>query len=160
MEKGAFIDPSGMYRYRLWRIWDQTLPLCLFIMLNPSTADSDIDDPTIRRCMSFAKAWGYGGIDVINIFAFRATKPQVLRQVDDPEGPWNQTTFSTALVLPSLIICAWGTNVMTDSRGYLNMLKALNGRRVFCLGTTAAGHPRHPLYVRGNTMPLPFNPNH
>ena len=75
MIKSAEFSPDKVYRYELWRIWDEALPVCMFIGLNPSTADETVDDPTIRRCINFAKEWGYGQLVMTNLFAFRATKP-------------------------------------------------------------------------------------
>ena len=79
MRKGAIISKDKKHRYRLWRIWDDSLPKALFIMLNPSTADVMLDDPTIRRCIGFAKSWGYGGIYVGNIFSLRSSNPKDLK---------------------------------------------------------------------------------
>lgn len=89
MDKGAIISGCGKYRYSLWRTWDKKLPKVMFIMLNPSTADAYEDDPTIRRCINFAKSWGYGGIVVGNLFAYRATNPKKLILIDDPSGSAN-----------------------------------------------------------------------
>lgn len=86
MIKSAIISECGKYRYSLSRIWDENKANVLFIMLNPSTADGDVDDPTIRRCIGFAKSWGYGGIYVGNLFAYRATDPKELLKVENPIG--------------------------------------------------------------------------
>lgn len=92
MEKTAIISEDEKYRYQLSRCWDETKPRILFIMLNPSTADANIDDPTIRRVISFAKSWGYGGVYVGNLFAFRSTDPKGLKQIADPVGENNMST--------------------------------------------------------------------
>ena len=89
MKKHAVISHDDKYRYQLSRIWDEEKPMVLFIMLNPSTADADVDDPTIRRVVNFAKSWGYGGVFVGNLYAFRSTDPKVLRYIDDPIGEEN-----------------------------------------------------------------------
>ena len=86
---GADFDPTGVYRYSLWREWDARAPAVAFVMLNPSTADAGKDDPTIRRCASFARSWGYGSLEVVNLFAYRASEPKRLRQTPDPIGPAN-----------------------------------------------------------------------
>ena len=86
---GAEFDPTGAYRYSLWREWDARAPAVAFVMLNPSTADAARDDPTIRRCASFARSWGYGSLEVVNLFAYRASEPKRLRQTPDPIGPAN-----------------------------------------------------------------------
>jgi len=86
MQKGAVVDKTELYRYSLWREWNIDAPKLVFIMLNPSKADAYIDDPTLRRCIGFAKSWGFGSLTVINLFAYRSTKPSELRQVNDPVG--------------------------------------------------------------------------
>ncbi len=86
---GADFDGTGAYRYSLWREWDSRRPIVAFVMLNPSTADAAKDDPTIRRCASFARSWGYGSLEVVNLFAYRASEPKRLRQTPDPIGPAN-----------------------------------------------------------------------
>ena len=87
MEKGARFSESRTHRYALWRIWEKGAPMVMFVGLNPSTADETQDDPTIRRCIDFAKRWGYGGLYMLNIFAFRATNPKDMKAAADPVGP-------------------------------------------------------------------------
>ncbi len=89
MTKGAAFDSTGTYRYALWREWDASAPRLGFVLLNPSTADAENDDPTLRRCMGFARAWGYGSLQIVNLFAYRATVPDALRWVADAVGPEN-----------------------------------------------------------------------
>src|SRR5438309_1547537 len=89
MKYSATISNCQQYRYRLSRCWDESLPACMFIMLNPSTADAKVDDRTIKRCMAYARAWGYGKLYVGNLFAFRATKPKNMKAASDPVGPNN-----------------------------------------------------------------------
>ena len=85
-QNGAMFSPCRSYRYSLWRTWDSQKPIVVFIGLNPSTADETVNDPTMRRCIGFARLWGYGGMVVVNLFAYCATKPTVLRHVADPVG--------------------------------------------------------------------------
>src|SRR4028119_2392792 len=87
--RGAIFDPTRTYRYALWRTWDAARPPVAFVLLNPSTADARRDDPTIRRCANFARTWGFGGLEVVNLFAFRATHPTDLKCAADPVGPQN-----------------------------------------------------------------------
>jgi hypothetical protein len=94
---GATFDPTGAYRYALWRVWDGNRPPLVFVMLNPSIADAERDDPTIRRCLGFACAWGYGALTVVNLFALRATCPHTLRRAADPVGPDNDEHLRAAL---------------------------------------------------------------
>jgi hypothetical protein len=154
--KMAKISTCGRYRYTLHRRWDVTKSRAVFIMLNPSTADAEQDDPTIRRCTDFARTWGLGGIVVLNLYAYRATKPTDLWRTVDPVGPDNDRHLLNYLTGDDLIIAAWGVNAEPVRVSALRiMLHGLGSRRsaVHCLGMTKAGAPRHPLYVRGDTEP-------
>lgn len=153
----AVISDSGTYRYRLTRIWDESKPVMAWVMLNPSTADGSTDDPTIRRCINFAKAWGYGGITVVNLYALRATDPKELWQHHDPVGPDNDAELAKIAENHSLIVLAWGANANTDRTGVV--LRILSRAYDLCnklavLGWTKGGEPRHPLYVRADTRPV------
>jgi hypothetical protein len=152
---GAVLSPCGTYRYTLDRVWDASLPTALFIMLNPSTADASEDDPTIRRCRSFATREGCGGLTVVNLFALRATNPDALTTHPDPIGPDNDTRILLALSKePAVVIAAWGANPYATTRAtQIAGLLARRGTRAQCLGVTRSGAPRHPLYVIGS-MPL------
>lgn len=145
----AELSDDGLYRYRLGRRWGDGVPM-VFIMLNPSTADDEADDPTIRRCIGFAKREGFGAIDVINLYALRATKPLHLLHHPDPEGPHNPLAWAQALLDsdPAMVVAAWGAFDHPD----LPMSKALRGcsSDLHCLGTTRTGRPRHPLYVKAD----------
>lgn len=144
--KGAVLSDDGMYRYSLARNWDAgALPLT-FIMLNPSTADAYVDDPTIRRCIGFARDHAFGGIHVINLYAFRATKPADMFRAIDPVGPDNDQFFD--IDPRGTVVAAWGVNARADR--VRQVMRLLEGRNVFCLGKTKDGHPRHPLYVRAD----------
>lgn len=149
----AVLSDCQLYRYQLTRQWNPELPTVIFIMLNPSVADASIDDPTIRRCRGFAHDWGYGGIRVINLFAWRATKPIELKTAIDPVGPENDKFIAEALVSQPLTIVAWGTSA-TPAR-VLELSNLLQTAQVqpYCLGTTQMGHPRHPLYVPRTVQP-------
>lgn len=142
---GAIFD--GPYRYHLWRRWDAAASL-LFVMLNPSTADAARDDPTIRRCVGFARAWGFGAVEVVNLFAWRATDPRELRRARDPVGPDNDRAILAAAARNQAIIAAWGNHGALGERDrQVAALLAPFGAR--CLGArTSGGAPRHPLYVR------------
>ena len=152
MGGGATFDARRRYRYRLWRQWEASRPRVLWIMLNPSTADEETLDPTIRRCMGFAKAWGFGGIDVVNLFAWRATEPRLLRAARDPVGPSNDEMIAAAVHEAAAIVAAWGNHPMALARGRaVRQLAVKLDKSVWCLGLTKAGEPRHPLFVAGST---------
>ncbi len=148
MKKGAVIDKAGLYRYSLWRDWDMEKPKLVFIMLNPSKADANIDDPTLRRCINFAKSWGFGSLIVVNLFAFRTARPLDLRQVDDPIGSQNDRYLKKAIKSADKVVVAWGNKgkLMQRDRLVLELLSKHNVQP-HCLGITKVGSPRHPLYV-------------
>ena len=179
LEMGADISPDGRYRYLLWREWRGTgrhdtwrwlgandgegKPLgepkaCLFVMLNPSTADANVDDPTIRRCVGFAKAWGYDRLEVVNLFAYRATQPRDLLKLsydDDPVGPRNHDVVEKASWEAGKIVCAWGAH-----GGHLGQDETVLGwlrGAPFALGFTAARKPRHPLYAPSDATLVPMD---
>lgn len=144
----AVISTDGVYRYRLSRIWDSTkLPL-VWIMLNPSTADASDDDPTIRRCITFSKREGTGGLEVLNLFALRSTNPAALRKHSSPVGPDNDQWISEVLHPHKMVIAAWGAHGSLFQRS-ASVLRDLyrSGIKIQCLGVTLMGQPIHPLYV-------------
>lgn len=143
--KDAVISPCGRYRYRLSRTWDaRKLPL-VWIMLNPSTADAEVDDPTIRRCVSFSKREGAGGLEVLNLFALRAPDPKQLRVAPDPIGPDNDEWIRQVLHPHTRVVAAWGEHGRHLDRGP-TVLRTLSGLDVLCLGDK----PKHPLYIKGD----------
>jgi hypothetical protein len=153
------------YRYRLDRRWSGGEGVCGFIMLNPSTADERLDDPTIRRCIGFAKGWGYAGLIVGNLFALRATDPAVLLAARDPVGgAANARTLVDLIDEAALILCAWGQFAgVGEHGGNAIALVRARGRLPHCLGLTKHGAPRHPLYLPASTQPViiesPPNPH-
>lgn len=150
VQKGAVLSECGLYRYRLWRRWGDGERMA-WIMLNPSTADANVDDPTIRRCMGFARREGYDGIEVINLYALRATKPKHLLDHPDPEGPENIFYWRDVLEdhRIGMVVVAWGAGGSTQLRPSKAVAEWW-ARGWYCLGMTAAGLPRHPLYVRAD----------
>lgn len=156
---GAILSDCGTYRYRLWRRVTASDRICLFIMLNPSTADAEQDDPTIRRCMGFARSLGCGVLQVANLFAFRSPSPKELKNHVAPVGPSNDRHISDAAIETDLsggqIMCAWGTHGVHLNRDRM-VVALLREHALLSLGETRDGHPRHPLYLRGDCKPLPF----
>lgn len=159
--KAASLSDDGRYRYTLTRSWGGELEeLQTFVMLNPSTADADVDDPTIRRCVGFARALGAPGILVVNLYAFRATKPADLWRADDPVGPHNDAVLTSVLRGRGRpVIAAWGANARQERVArFLHLARYTGGRReVTALGLTKAGAPRHPLYLPATARPLPLD---
>ena len=154
-ETGALFSPCRTWRYRLWRVWDRDKPRCLFIMLNPSTADESVNDPTITRCIKYADSWGLGSLEVCNVFALRSRDPKELRHCDDPVGPWNDGVIIEAATKAAFIACAWGVHGLYMDRGR-KVAGLLSGFRLHCLGLTQDGAPRHPLYMASGCIPLPY----
>jgi len=184
---GANISACGAYRYSLWREWrgtpnarwdwwtnDDGTPVvdgagaqlgepqtATFVMLNPSTADGKTDDPTIRRCVAFARSWGYDRMVAVNLFAYRATSPRDLLKLthkDNPVGTNNQYAIERETSEPGVVVCAWGAH-----GGHLGQDETALGwisAQTFCLGRTKDGHPRHPLYVAGTAELTSFRGRH
>ncbi len=147
---------GGQYRYTLKRaIPGGNGQAVLFVMLNPSTADANVDDPTIRRCIGFARAWGYSRLLVGNLSAYRATKPADM--LGQPCGPLCNHHLLAMAKRADLIVCAWGSNAkgMTLRAGDVRTMLSPNGERpLHHLGLTKGGHPKHPLYLRADTQPI------
>lgn len=143
----AVIDPTGRYRYSLVRAWDEGLPRACFCLLNPSTADGRHDDPTLRRCVGFARAWGFGSVEVVNAFALRATDPRMLARAEDPVGAGNDRAIVRAARRAGVVVAGWGNAGALGGRGDA-VRRVLGGFDVMTLGVTKRGEPRHPLYVR------------
>lgn len=157
VRRSAELSACGRYRYRLTRRWGAD-PAVTFVMLNPSTADAVQDDRTIARCTSFARSAGGGGLDVVNLMGWRSTSPAALRAVPDPIGPANDCWIQAVVEenRPSPVVLAWGAGAAADR--VQTVLRLLTGHQLLCLGVTAAGHPRHPLYVKGCTCLRPYVP--
>jgi hypothetical protein len=155
-DRGADLSPCGIYRYRLWRELGDGTGTVLFVMLNPSTADGEQDDPTIRRCIGFARSWGFRRLEVANLFALRATDPEQLRLFKgDPIGPETDTWIASLAAVAKLTIAAWGAHAFARHRAAAIADLLINPR---CLGTTADGQPRHPLYIPADTTPVEWRP--
>lgn len=158
MKHDAIISACGAYRYWLSREWDSTRQHLLFVMLNPSTADALIDDATIRRCVAFARANGFGGLEVVNLFAYRATDPKELRRVPDPVGPVNDTHIAAAAARAGAVCVGWGASPAVDDRSQvvLPILRAA-GHEPQCLHITRSGYPGHPLYLAKKKRLRPYD---
>lgn len=168
MNRGAFFDrePSPQYRYHLWREWGDPSRRATFCMLNASTANGEEDDPTIRRCIGFARQWGCGALDAVNLYALVSPDPKVLLTHPDPVGPLNDWTIGRVVADPrcAIIVVAWGAfpAARKRERAVLELLRSSQqilcrqDLPVECLGHTKAGAPRHPLYLRRDVERVPF----
>lgn len=159
MNYSATISPCGVYRYRLGRRWGEGAGL-VYVMLNPSTADANQDDPTIRRCIRFAQSNGFDAIDVVNLYAFRATSPADLKRAGYLVGPENDQHILDA-TRGQQVCLAWGANASGLTRP-AEVLKLLRGIHVEpqCLWATRSGHPQHPLMLPASCRLRPFAPQH
>jgi hypothetical protein len=162
-DRGAHLSVCGRYRYVLWRCWDTSLPRVMFVMLNPSTADAIDDDPTIRRCVGFARSWGMGSVWVCNLYPWRATNPR-----DLPSGPEVHGEVASGLYVNDIfikdtatrstkIIVAWGTKIGPCETQPKHVMDLLEFRQVETLGLSKTGQPLHPLFRPGDTIPMRYH---
>jgi hypothetical protein len=153
IKSSAQLSPCRTYRYALWRTWDEEKPYALFICLNPSTADETHDDPTLLRCIEFAKSWGYGGICMGNLFAFRATLPKDLKKSPNPIGDDNDYWLGKLSKDAGVVIAGWGNHGVFLNRS-AEVVKHL--KDIYCLKVNESGQPSHPLYLKKGLEPLRF----
>lgn len=149
-DAGASFSPDRRYRYRLWRRAGGRT--CLWVMLNPSTADEVVLDPTIRRCKAFGEGWGYHSLEVVNLFALRSTDPAQLYREADPVGPDNDVAIRAAVAEADRVVLAWGAHGGLHGRSeQVRQLILPLAREVIALGFTRSNEPRHPLYLAKDT---------
>jgi len=150
----AIISEDKKYRFALWRVWDKHKPLVLFIMLNPSTADGTFDDPTIRRCVNFAKSWGYGGILVGNLIAYRATDPKNLpSSLDLSIININKEYIRNLHSMAKITVLAYGTNKAARFSDQFLPFTNEDYQSLYIIDKTVNGVPKHPLYLKGDLKP-------
>lgn len=153
---GAVFDRSKKYRYSLWRWWApmSSAPvlskMVAFIGLNPSTADATKNDPTVTRCINFARHWNYDGMVMLNLFAYRATDPKVMKAQSNPIGAHNNLAIFDIAQQAGLVVCCWGTHGTWKDRG-IQVADILANLRLYHWGLTQTGQPKHPLYLRADT---------
>ena len=154
----ATFSKDRRYRYLLQRCVGASQSRVLFIMLNPSSADEERNDPTIRRCIGFARDWGFGLLEVVNLFALMSTDPKGLLETEDPVGPDNDATIQDALQRADKVILAWGNQGSRHRERAAQVMKmALDASTPHHLGMTKLGFPRHPLLLPRSTRPTPFS---
>ncbi len=154
-EQGATFSADKRYRYSLWRRWgSRSSGKITFVMLNPSTADAEKFDPTVRRCFGYARDWGFGSMDVVNLFAFRSTYPEQLKRAGDPVGPGNDAAILKAVSGSDLVVAAWGVHgrLLRRDAEVIGLLDGVKG--LHCLGRTKAGAPLHPLHQPKRLKPV------
>ncbi len=151
-QDGAEFSDCGRYRYKLWRTWDDARLPVMFIMLNPATADATRNDPTIRRCIGFARDWGYGGVRVGNLFAWRTPYPAELRTVANPIGEKNDGALREMAGGSALVVAAWGVHGQWRDRA--QAFRQTFSRPLHALGITKSGEPAHPLRLRRTCRPF------
>ena len=161
--KSAEVSEDRRYRYRLYRSWGDG-PFVVFLMFNPSTADAEVDDPTIRKCMGFARQWGFNGISVVNLFAFRSTDPKAIGRMlySEAVGTDNDRAILTTCATAGEVVLAWGCGSHMKGHGdrpkrVLRLIReTYPNLRIACLGRSKDGHPRHPLMLPYSTAKEPF----
>jgi hypothetical protein len=146
-DRGATFSPDRKYRYKLWRVWDTGLPMVLFICLNPSTANENKDDPTVRRIIGFGKDWNYGGIYLGNLFAYCTSDPSKLDIVEDPVGPATDALILEMALQCEMVVVAWGVHGDKHGRGNMIIRELKRLHTIRCFGINANGQPKHPLYI-------------
>ncbi|SHJ66404.1 hypothetical protein SAMN02745216_02035 [Desulfatibacillum alkenivorans DSM 16219] len=151
MIKKALISPSGRYRWSLERIWDESGPIINFVGLNPSTADDKNDDQTIKLCIRFAKGWGYGGLIMTNLFAWRSRNPRAMEQAEYPVGEFNDEHILGAAHRSAGVVACWGARGNFQGRDKKVLALLVKRKNVMCLGLTKYGQPRHLIGLRKDT---------
>jgi hypothetical protein len=159
VKKSAYITPDGRYRYCLMRRWGDIdgSPYVLWVMLNPSTADAEIDDPTITRCIKRTSDLGYDAMAVVNLYGLRATNPDELWRTNDPIGGDNDLAISMLAAHAGMIICAWGSNAKPGRAEEIIdelLLSARKTDKIHALKLTKNGVPMHPLYIGYDVQPF------
>lgn len=158
MDQVAVFSEDRAYRYVLKRNTGFGSETCLFLMLNPSTADEIINDATVSRCIDYSNMWGYGNLIVCNLFAYRATLPSDMKKVNDPIGPDNNHWINASALKADKIIVAWGVHGAYKNRSQYVLKEVLDLKNmpVYHLGLTKDGEPKHPLYLKKLLEPIRY----
>lgn len=153
MKADANLSACRKFRFALWRIWDASKPYAMFVGLNPSTADEVEGDPTTMRCINYAKSWGYGGLVMANLFAWRATEPKIMLACKDPVGAGNDEWLKKLSKSAGVVVAAWGNggHYLGRSKQVIELLPDL-----YCLKINLSGEPAHPLYLKADLRPIPL----
>lgn len=158
----AVLSPCGTYRYHLRREWLTGVGTACWVMLNPSTADAELDDATVRKVVGFSSRWGFAAAEIVNLYAFRARDPKDLRAAErsgvDVVGPENDRWIVDAAYDARLVIAGWGAHEALGSPRFRQVAGLLGERGVWCLGVSKSGQPRHPLMLGYDTEREPWEP--
>ncbi|EKC6206086.1 TPA: DUF1643 domain-containing protein [Escherichia coli] len=154
VNKDAIFSVCGKYRYAISRTWDAAKPYALFIGLNPSYADAELDDPTLKRCISFAQSWGFGGVRIANLFAYVCTDRFEMMRFPEPVGADNDKYLAELIAGAGIVVAAWGNEGRHLKRSAV--VRAFLPVDTKCFKINATGEPMHPLYVHGDTKLIPF----
>lgn len=149
----CIFSPDRKYRYVLWRVWDTEKPYCMFIGLNPSTADEIVNDNTVTRCINYSRDWGYGSLCMTNLFAWRETKAELMKKQLEPIGLENNEHLLELSKNAGIVIAAWGNHGEHLNRG--NEIKKLIPN-LYCLKISKNGNPYHPLYLKSDLKPIKY----
>lgn len=160
IKRSADFSPCRTWRYTLKRVWDDSLPPVVFILLNPSTADEKQDDPTNRRGIGYTIKWNYGAVTFVNLFAYRTPYPKKMKKAQDPIGPDNDHWIlqeAAEANKDGKVILAWGMHGGFNGRDQ-QVVRLLRDADIslWCMGLTKAGHPKHILYLRGDLKPIEY----
>ncbi|MEM1218258.1 MAG: DUF1643 domain-containing protein [Bacteroidota bacterium] len=142
------ISYCGKYRYMLGRTWDDQKDRLMYVGLNPSTADALQEDPTIRKCLHFAHQEGFGGFDILNIYAYRTPHPKELFKMQDPIGPKNSSFLKKYMERSSKVVLMWGTEAHQHEA--VQAFLTNHSGPWYCFGENKDGSPRHVLYIAGH----------
>jgi hypothetical protein len=156
LERMAVISRCERYRYALMRAWSDGPRRVMFVGLNPSTADGMVEDPTLRRCIGFARAWGYDGLWMANLYGLRSPKPRALRLVDDPIGPTTDHWLAHMRERSDLVVACWGADPMATPER-VAAVRAIVGDELHAIRVTKTRRPEHPLYLPGELRPIPYH---
>jgi hypothetical protein len=147
-----FSEPHRTYRYVLWRVWNESLPYLCVIGLNPSTADENVPDPTLKKCCKYAEKFGYGSLCMVNLFAYRTKNPKVCFAARDPVGPDNDKHLRAAVAGAGMVLAAWGNDGARMGRA--DHVRRMLAIPMHCLAINDTGQPAHPLYQPDNATPI------
>lgn len=153
---GAILNEERTHRYKLWRRWDSSKGMILFIGLNPSRGDETYNDPTIIRCCKFAQDWGYGGIYFGNLYSFRTPLPsELIKNIETAKNADTDRHLIHMINDAKIVVAAWGRWSFIEDRSdqVLSIIP-----EPFCMGTNQDGSPKHPLYLSKSTTIKAYDP--